>query len=59
MGELIVKITRKKHRYFGHRNCSFIGNYFGKVGDKIEVGLTVYLLLKLTGYRTSIEKISV
>ena len=57
MGSFIVKILRKKHRYYGHRSGGYVKDYFGHEGEKIEVGVIVFWLLKLTGYKTTKETI--
>lgn len=55
---MMIKILRKKYSYFGHHSCGFIADYFGEVGNKVEVGWFIYLILKLTGYKVTREKIS-
>jgi hypothetical protein len=56
MGDLIVRLTRKKYRYHGHRSI-LAEDYLGVDGPKIEVGFFVYVILYLFGYNTTRERI--
>lgn len=58
MGGTILKLLRKKWRYYGHRSLGPVRDILGEPGEKIEVGFVVYWLLRLTGYRTTRERIA-
>ena len=53
----VMRLLRKKRRYFGHQSRGIISDHFGHVGPRIEVGFLMYHILKFFSYRTSVEEI--
>jgi len=54
---VIISLLRKKWRYYGHCSQGFVKDYFGYIGDKVEVSIIIYFMLKITGFRTTKEYI--
>lgn len=47
-----------KVRYFAYRSTGFVGDYFGHIGNEVEISFLRFCWMKMRGYRVMFQRYS-